>query len=63
MVSYRDQNPQCRLKNGLVGHRVWFTIHMFVFFRVKLLKCVLRELLEEKDVQKNLLQVHLNGTH
>lgn len=29
---------------------------------VQLLKCVLRDLLEEKEVQKNLLQVHLNGT-
>ncbi|XP_076011336.1 origin recognition complex subunit 4 [Genypterus blacodes] len=29
--------------------------------KTMLLKCVLRELLEEKDVQKNLLQVHLNG--
>ncbi|KAG8004677.1 Origin recognition complex subunit 4, partial [Nibea albiflora] len=27
----------------------------------QLLKCVLRDLLEEKEVQKNLLQVHLNG--
>ncbi|XP_037123493.1 origin recognition complex subunit 4 isoform X1 [Syngnathus acus] len=26
-----------------------------------LLKCVLRDLLQEKEVQKNLLQVHLNG--
>lgn len=26
-----------------------------------LLKCVLRDLLEDKEVQKNLLQVHLNG--
>lgn len=29
---------------------------------LQLLRCVLRDLLEEKEVQKNLLQVHLNGT-
>ncbi|XP_072235618.1 origin recognition complex subunit 4 [Leuresthes tenuis] len=29
--------------------------------KTALLRCVLRELLEEKDAQKNLLQVHLNG--
>ncbi|KAF7658974.1 hypothetical protein LDENG_00004770 [Lucifuga dentata] len=29
--------------------------------KTMLLKCVLRELLEETEVQKNLLQVHLNG--
>uniref|UniRef100_A0A3Q3NC44 Origin recognition complex subunit 4 n=1 Tax=Mastacembelus armatus TaxID=205130 RepID=A0A3Q3NC44_9TELE len=29
--------------------------------KTTLLKCVLRHLLEEKEVQKNLLQVHLNG--
>ncbi|XP_022616851.1 origin recognition complex subunit 4 isoform X1 [Seriola dumerili] len=29
--------------------------------KTMLLKCVLRELLEEKEAQKNLLQVHLNG--
>lgn len=29
---------------------------------LQLLKCVLRDLLEEKEVQRNLLQVHLNGT-
>ncbi|KAI3366139.1 hypothetical protein L3Q82_009960 [Scortum barcoo] len=29
--------------------------------KTMLLKCVLRDLLEEKEVQKNLLQVHLNG--
>lgn len=33
-----------------------------VFLCLQLLKCVLRDLLEEKEVQKNLLQVHLNGT-
>lgn len=32
------------------------------FLCLQLLKCVLRDLLEEKEVQKNLLQVHLNGT-
>ncbi|XP_068165102.1 origin recognition complex subunit 4 isoform X2 [Antennarius striatus] len=32
-----------------------------VLVSLQLLKCVLRELLEEKEVQKNLLQVHLNG--
>ncbi|XP_078099999.1 origin recognition complex subunit 4 isoform X2 [Sander vitreus] len=29
--------------------------------KTMLLKCVLRDLLEEKEAQKNLLQVHLNG--
>ncbi|XP_026217196.1 origin recognition complex subunit 4 [Anabas testudineus] len=29
--------------------------------KTMLLNCVLRDLLEDKDVQKNLLQVHLNG--
>ncbi|KAM3585389.1 uncharacterized protein V6R79_016670 [Siganus canaliculatus] len=29
--------------------------------KTMLLRCVLRDLLEEKEVQKNLLQVHLNG--
>ncbi|XP_051913848.1 origin recognition complex subunit 4 isoform X1 [Hippocampus zosterae] len=29
--------------------------------KTALLKCVLRDLLQEKEVQKNLLQVHLNG--
>ncbi|CAJ1087710.1 origin recognition complex subunit 4 [Xyrichtys novacula] len=29
--------------------------------KTMLLKCVLRDLMEEKEVQKNLLQVHLNG--
>lgn len=29
--------------------------------KTMLLKCVLRDLLEEKEIQKNLLQVHLNG--
>lgn len=32
------------------------------FVCLQLLKCVLRDLLEDKEVQKNLLQVHLNGT-
>lgn len=35
---------------------------LFVFLCVQLLKCVLRDLLKEKEAQKNLLQVHLNGT-
>ncbi len=35
---------------------------VFVFLCLQLLKCVLRDLLEEKEVQKSLLQVHLNGT-
>lgn len=32
-----------------------------MFWCLQLLKCVLRDLLEEKEAQKNLLQVHLNG--
>lgn len=31
-------------------------------FCLQLVKCVLRDLLQEKDVQKNLLQVNLSGT-
>lgn len=33
----------------------------FVFLCLKLLQCVLRDLQKEEKVQKNLLQVHLNG--
>lgn len=29
---------------------------------LQLLRCVLRDLLEEKEAKQNLLQVHLNGT-
>lgn len=36
---------------------------VFALLCFQLLKCVLRELLEEEEeAQKNLLQVHLNGT-
>lgn len=36
---------------------------IFSFLCLQLLKCVLRDLLQDKEVQKNLLQVHLNGNH
>lgn len=43
-------------------YRGAFDLLFFFFVCGQLLKCVLRDLLQEKEVQKNLLQVHLNGS-
>lgn len=61
MVSRRSQiaslQKTTELFQSLEACNIWRSV-----FCLQLLKCVLRDLLEEKEAQKNLLQVHLNGT-
>ena len=44
------------------GELLCLSASLFVFVGLQLLRCVLRDLLEDKEAQKSLLQVHLNGT-